>query len=359
MKQHFTKTLLLYFGLLLLAISGFFLTVVLPGPQGAYAFVVVAAVCGFGVSATIWRTKAKKEQLVCPTGSDCNAVVNSKYAKFFGIPLEYLGVLYFAAIALSYLALIILPQAPGSLWLLALTLLSTGAFLFSCYLLFVQAFLLRQWCIWCILAAMCSMTVFFMSLTSLEQTVALLASIQPLLVMLQSLGFVLGMGGATAAVFLFFKFLRDVDIDTKEADALKGVAEMIWLGLGLLVMSHFAWFVGNPGVMQSGAFLARLIALFGVALSGALLLIIFAPFLAYLPFSKTTEQKQPVSFLHMRRAIFVIGAAALSSWYFAFATNYIPLYSLPVFLTGYVLILFVSIISGLLWEQAIRKKEIS
>lgn len=357
MQRHFTKTLLLYFGLLLLGVSGFFFTAILPSPQGAYAFIVVAALGGFGVSTTIFQTKRSHKQLVCPTGSNCNAVVNSRYARFFGIPLEYLGMLYFFFIALAYLALIVFPQAILGPWLLGLAMLSTAAFFFSFYLLFVQAFLLRQWCIWCILAAMFSLTIFFMSLISLDQAVAFLGNMGPALAMLQSLGFVLGMGGSTAAVFLFLKFLRDADIDTKEASVLQGMSELAWLGLGLLLMSHFALFVGNPGITASGAFLARVTALFGVAISAALLMIIFAPFLAYLPFSKEEEKKQHVSFPSLRKAVFITGSVALSSWYFAFATNYLHSWSLPVFLIAYIIVLGLAVVSSLLWEQAILRKK--
>src|SRR3989344_5074982 len=194
MKQQFTKTLLLYFCLLMLGVSGFFFTVFLPKPDGMYAFIAVAGLGGLGVSTTIYRTKRAKRELVCPTGSNCNVVVNSRYAKFFGIPLEYMGMAYFASIVLIYLALLGFPYPIGGMILLAIMSLSTAAFFFSSYLLFVQAFLLRQWCIWCILAAMFSMTIFFMSLVSLERAVAFLGSIEGLLAMAQSLGFVLGMG---------------------------------------------------------------------------------------------------------------------------------------------------------------------
>src|SRR3989344_3245126 len=196
------KRLLLYFALLMLGISGFFFPVIFPTAQGFYAFIIIAALGGFGVSANIYYAKRNKQQLVCPTGSDCNAVVTSKYSKFFGIPLEYLGMGYFLTVALVYGSLIFDPTIIVGSGRLFLIMLSTAAFFFSSYLLFVQAFLLRQWCIWCILASMFSYTVFFMSLSSLAPAVLFLGSIEPILRMLQFLGFAFGMGGSTAAVFL-------------------------------------------------------------------------------------------------------------------------------------------------------------
>lgn len=171
MKQFISKRMVLYFSLLFLGISGFFFTVLLPYPEGFFAFVGVAALGGFGVSATILYSKKTNTQLVCPTGSDCDVVIKSRYSKFFGIPLEYLGMAYFAAIFIAYIILLAFPQLLPGVALLGLRLLTMGAFFFSLYLLFVQAFLLRQWCIWCLLAAMLSMIIFFISLISLESAV--------------------------------------------------------------------------------------------------------------------------------------------------------------------------------------------
>jgi uncharacterized membrane protein len=354
MRQHISKSLLLYFALLLLAISGFFLTVIFPTPGGFYAFIIIAALGGFGVSATIWHTKKGHGQLVCPTGSNCNAVITSHYAKFFGIPLEYLGMLYFAFICIAYLVRILFPEFLADPSVVLLMLFSTGAFFFSSYLLFVQAFLLRQWCIWCVLAAMLSMTIFFISLISLGAAVEFLGNITNFLMMLKSLGFALGMGGSTAAVFSFFKCLRDLDIDSKEANILKGISELIWLGLGLTLMSQFALYTAQAEVLaQSSHFLAQIIALFGVAFSGAVLLIILAPFLAYIPFTKSDERHHHTSFTSIRRATFITGSIAISSWYFAFAINYLPEFRLLTFLIVYGVVLIAAVAVSLIWEQTL------
>jgi len=347
----------LYFGLLLLGISGFFFTMFLPHPQGFYAFVVVVGLAGFGVAANIYYVKRHKKQLVCPIGTDCNAVIKSRYSKFFGIPLEYLGLAYFAVTVVTYSVLIVSPHLLTETALIGVIALTVAAFLFSSYLLFVQAFLLRQWCIWCILASMFSLTIFFISLINLDAAVNFLASIGNVLSMFQFLGFALGMGGATAAVFLFYKFLRDLDIDAKEMDVLQGISELIWLGFGIVLMIQFAFYAANPEVLaQSSTFIARIISLFAVALSGAFLMIIFAPFLAYIPFAEKPERHRPSSLESLRKPTFVIGAIALSSWYFAFVTNFIPEYNLGTLLMVYVAFVLAAVITSLIWESAIVEK---
>ncbi|MDP2641349.1 MAG: vitamin K epoxide reductase family protein [Candidatus Yanofskybacteria bacterium] len=352
MRKFISNRILVYFALLLLGISGFSFTVILPQPAGFYGFVAIAALGGFGVSAMIAYTKRSGKHLVCPVGSDCNAVVTSKYSRFFGIHLEYLGMTYFAAIFFVYGIMLFLPGLISGIALSFVALLTTGAFFFSSYLLFVQAFLLRQWCIWCILAAMLSMTIFFISLISQAIAVSFLANGGEVLAMLQSLGFALGLGGSTAAVFLFSKFLQDKDIDSKELSVLKGVSELVWVGLVLILMSNFAQYVTNPEALaQSSVFLAQILSLFVVAVAGAVLMIIFAPLLSVIPFTDGPQS----SLASLRKPTFIIGAVALSSWYFAFATNHVPGFHFMVFLATYGTILVTSVAISMLWERSIRK----
>lgn len=176
--------------------------------------------------------------------------------------------------------------------------------------------------------------------------------------MFQFLGFALGMGGSTAVVFLFSKFLRDFDIDAKEADALKSFSELIWVGLGLILISQFSLYIAYPETLaQSGTFLAQIISLFVVVFSGAVLMIIFAPFLAHIPFTKNVEGQYHPSFPSLRRYTFITGAIALSSWYFAFGTNYVPEYSLTALLSAYCAVLVVAVVISILWERAISRGE--
>jgi hypothetical protein len=66
-----------------------------------------------------------------------------------------------------------------------------------------------------------------------------LVAIEPVLILMKDLGFILGIGGATAAVFIFLKFLDDFNLDHKEVGALKSFYESIWLGLALVFISKY------------------------------------------------------------------------------------------------------------------------
>ena len=353
MKLYISSTTILYFGLILLGLSGFFFTMFLKHPVGFYAFIVVAALAGLGVAGNVWYTKKNKKQLVCPTGSDCNSVINSRFSKFFGIPLEILGIIYFAVIILGYLGLIFFPEFFVGNRLIALAMLTIGAALFSSYLLFVQAFILEQWCIWCILTAFMSLTIFLFSLISLPVATGFLSGIASFISMLKFLGFILGLGSTIAAIVLFLgKFLKDDKIDEKECDILRSFSELIWLGLGLTLMSEFIFYVVNPRLIQDEAFVVRIIALMISAFIGAVFMIIFAPFLTYIPFGDTGEIASPLK--KLRKPIFALGALSISSWFFAFATNFIIKGDLLVLLISYAIFSIAVITTSLLWEKSLN-----
>lgn len=345
--------LFLYFFLLILGVGGFFFTFVLPSNLGFYATILLAASGGFGVACYIYYTKNHSGQLVCPVGSNCNVVIKSRYSKFLGVPIEYFGMLYYALIITTYLTAIFASHLVTDLFWSTILILTIGAFLFSLYLLFVQAFLLRQWCIWCLLSAMLSIIIFIFSMAGVYYAMELLDNMALVIEAMGDLGFVLGMGGATAAVLLFLSFLRDRDIDDTEMKTLKEMSEVIWLGLVLTLISQFILYITNTEVLAtSDIFLIQTTALLASAISGAILMIIFTPLLSLVPFKKEKKHHSS-SFKPLRKPLFIIGAIALSSWYFAFAAGYIPDYELNTLLFIYSTVLVVSVVIGMLWERKI------
>ena len=125
--------------------------------------IFILAASGFLIAHHIFQKKRKAEYLVCPIKFDCNSVVNSDYSRFLGIPVEVLGMFYYAIIALSYLFLILAPgYYPIFLGGISITL-SVGAFLFSLYLMGILAFVLRKGCSWCFFSAILSTLIFILS----------------------------------------------------------------------------------------------------------------------------------------------------------------------------------------------------
>lgn len=358
MKIRIDNKTILYFILLIVAGSGFFFTIFLPSPEGFYAFIAVASFAGFCVSLNIYDTKKQGKQLVCPTGSDCNIVVNSKYSKFFGVSLEKWGMAYFAFITLAYLGLFFVRDIFTGPSVTIIVLFSIAAGLFSSYLLFVQAFMLRAWCIWCILTALISLSICVTSLVSNTGAILFIQDIEGVLLMLKFFGFTLGVGGATSSVFLFGHFLEDASIDEKELVSLKGIFELVWVGFGLVLMSQFSLFVAYRDVMvNSGPFVAQIVSLLVFAFAAAVLMIIYAPFLIFVPFKKVSPEDSQATFRTLRHPTIVFGGVALVSWYFAFVMNFIDEVSFSILTVIFLAILLFVALFASLWDKSLHGSE--
>ncbi len=350
---------LLYFFLLSLGIIGFFVAIIWPQTEGLYAFIALAAAGGFGVALYIFYTKRFHRQLVCPVGSDCNVVITSRYSKFLHIPLEYCGMFYYGILLVSYSTLIVARHLMPEFIVSGLVILTTAAFFFSLYLLFVQAFLLRQWCIWCLLSAILSIGIFIISLAGIQSAVIFLSDIGSAIEALRAFGFTLGVGGSTIAIFLFFRFLHDLTVTKDESKALKGVLDLMLLGLVVILVSQFISYVTHADILaRSNLFLIQTIALSVIAVGSAVLMIIFSPFVSLIPFDKSKRDGRSSPLHRLRRPLFVIGAISFSSWYFAFFTNYMRENNFTILVSIYGVVLAVAVVLALLWEARIKSIEV-
>lgn len=104
----------------------------------------------------------KKQPLVCPINEHgCNAVIESKYGSAFGIKNEILGVLFYLFVIISALIIFYTPFFVIKIVLVTATSVSLG---FSAYLLYVQKYILRNYCFYCIISALISFLIFLNSL---------------------------------------------------------------------------------------------------------------------------------------------------------------------------------------------------
>lgn len=109
---------------------------------------------GLYIATHICRTKRRKKTLVCPLGHHCDAVVHSKYNAMFGIPNEVLGAGYYMLVIVASLLLWRDVHTVGSVALFpTLLVLSTLALAYSVVLTYIQIFILRHYCTWCLASA--------------------------------------------------------------------------------------------------------------------------------------------------------------------------------------------------------------
>lgn len=132
-----------------------FLPLLIKNDMNQNLFILILALAGFAVSFNINRKKSNKEKLVCLIGEDCDKVVHSRYATTFGVDNQIFGMIFYLGVAIFAVTLI-----TGLVWpsvmILLFKLATIGAALFSIYLIGIQAFVLKEWCEWCLVSALLS-----------------------------------------------------------------------------------------------------------------------------------------------------------------------------------------------------------
>lgn len=86
----------------------------------------------------------------------CQKVQYSSYSKTFGIPNPYLGLLMYIVILVLLFNPLLAPA-----WVLPFIIIF--GFAFSMYFTFIQMFILRAFCTWCVVSAL-NFTIMFVSL---------------------------------------------------------------------------------------------------------------------------------------------------------------------------------------------------
>ncbi|MFH1170310.1 MAG: vitamin K epoxide reductase family protein [Candidatus Vogelbacteria bacterium] len=129
-----------------------------------HLLIIFVAFGGFLVAFYIRHKKRNNEVLVCPLESNCEAVVHSRYSKLASIPLELIGMVYYALVAVGHALFLIFPFFNQGEAVFMVMLMTVIAILFSLYLTFIQAAKLKEWCTWCLVSALFCAIIFLASL---------------------------------------------------------------------------------------------------------------------------------------------------------------------------------------------------
>lgn len=115
-----------------------------------YATAAVVALVGLADSIYLTIEHVSGRSVICTIVSGCSEVLSSRYAAVRGIPLALIGaVAYFSAFSLATLAAFEYRFA-GRL----LAILVGVMFLTTVWLLYLQAFVIRHFCQFCLLSAL-------------------------------------------------------------------------------------------------------------------------------------------------------------------------------------------------------------
>jgi uncharacterized membrane protein len=112
---------------------------------------IVLIVIGLLISGYLSYSKMTETPTICTEGGgfNCEVVQSSIYSKLLGVPVAYLGFLSYAVLA----GLVLLENRIPFLQDYGVTLvfgITLFAFLFSMWLVYVQAFRLQAFCVWCL-----------------------------------------------------------------------------------------------------------------------------------------------------------------------------------------------------------------
>lgn len=122
-----------------------------PAWLNAKTLSILVLIVAIGISAYLSYLKIADTSAVCVSGGsfDCGLVLNSIYSEIGGVPIAWLGL----ATNVIVLALLLLEgivpslRTYGPIIAFAIVLF---AFVFSVYLVYVQAALLQSYCPWCL-----------------------------------------------------------------------------------------------------------------------------------------------------------------------------------------------------------------
>ena len=133
-----------------------------------------------------------------------------------------------------------------------------------------------------------------------------------------SSGVAIGLGGATIAAVLFFKFLKDFRISEWEASILRTLCQVIWVALAVLVLSGIGLYLSEAKELnQLSKFLVKMVIVSVIIVKGTFLNFFIAPKLVKISFDKKYDHRTK-GLYHIRKLAFALGAVSLTSWYFAF-----------------------------------------
>ena len=98
----------------------------------------------------------------CFVFTGCDTVAQSPYALLFGVPLSVIGIFYYLSVILLVVFYFGTKQ---QIAMKMFSLLSVVGFLASIYFIYLQAFVIKAFCFYCILSAVTSTTLFILGAT--------------------------------------------------------------------------------------------------------------------------------------------------------------------------------------------------
>jgi uncharacterized membrane protein len=127
---------------------------VAPPPTWLDTLIPALSIIGLGVAGYLTYVETQAVPAVCGPVGDCNAVQASSYSKLFGVlPVGVLGMAGYVAIVVAWLWGRFRSDRLADYAPLAIQAMTVFGVLFSVYLTYLELFVIRAVCAWCLTSA--------------------------------------------------------------------------------------------------------------------------------------------------------------------------------------------------------------
>jgi len=125
-----------------------------------YFIFPIFALIGF-IDSVYLAAKYYSGNISCSLISGCQEVLSSPYSEIAGVPVALLGALYYLFILIAIMLYI---DSQNKWALKIVSVFPTIGFLFSIWLTYLQAYVIKSFCQYCILSALTSTILFILSI---------------------------------------------------------------------------------------------------------------------------------------------------------------------------------------------------
>ncbi len=185
--------------------------------------ILLAALIGLFASSYLLFTYTTGADLKC--GSlvhGCDAVRLSEWASIFGIPTPFFGVIFYLSALLILIARAYAPEFKPGLARLGQIIFGVAGVAESAFLTYIQAFVIGQFCTWCLISGISATTIFIFTLLDRKYVLEKSESIKELKFIGMSLATFVVVGG-----LLFIWLIRPVEAPPIPPEFIQGQTESL------------------------------------------------------------------------------------------------------------------------------------
>jgi uncharacterized membrane protein len=139
-----------------------------PGIALIGVVLLALSIIGTGISSYLVYVHFAKLNPVCLPFAKCEVVLTSRYAEMWGVPLSLLGLLMYIGLVVLSLWLLQKRNENKGLAAIGIYTMALAGTMFSLYLLYLEAYVIHDYCTWCLASGIVILTILILSLVNLS-----------------------------------------------------------------------------------------------------------------------------------------------------------------------------------------------